>query len=67
MKKTSKFLCLMLAASLAFSFVSCSDDDDDDDDTPVVKVVGGTITGAKNENNYTGGFIEGSTLTLTDS
>ena len=37
----------MLAASLAFSFVLCSDDDDDDDDTPVVKVVGGTITGAK--------------------
>lgn len=66
MKKTSKFLCLMLAASLAFSFVSCSDDDDDDDDTPVVKVVGGTITGAKNENNYTGVFIEGRTVTLSD-
>jgi len=73
MKKVKWLVTVLVVASIALGIISCSNPSGSDNGTQgtvvpkgFVFVKGGTITGAKYTNNWTGVFIEGRTVTLSD-
>ena len=76
MKKVKWLATVLVVASIALGIIGCSSPSGPSDSgnggtqevvvPKMVSVKGGTITGAKNTNNYAGVFIEGRTVTLSD-
>lgn len=81
MKKIKWIATVLLVASIALGMIGCSNPSGPDSSNPsepdnggvqgaivpeMVLVKGATVTGAAYTNNYTGVFIEGRTVTLSD-
>ena len=76
MKKVKWLATVLVVASIVLGVIGCSSPSGPSGSgnggtqevvvPEMVSVKGGTVTGAKNSNNYTGVFIEGRTVTLSD-